>query len=176
MNHDTQVYYDQFSFQVRYAQGYVVNIGANTDGAGFKSRGGVNVDLYLKDEHTGRDLPTDVVADARSLPWTEPTFDTAVLGEILEHMDTEDGIKALSEARRVLKPQGRVVITMPHDHRGTLDDPTKMYAPGIFAYHHRYISREELLSWVEQAGLKPLLVADIAYQWGEVGSGVVAVA
>jgi SAM-dependent methyltransferase len=192
--YDTQVYYDQFAFQKKYANGYVVNIGANSDGAGFRSRGGVNVDIAERDAYTGQLLPIDVFADARKLPWTEPTFDCAVLGEILEHMEEpDDAIDALNEAARVTKVGGKVVITLPHDDRGAPEDKQLMYAPGVFAYHHRKIERAELLFWIarvyrgglvyfETDGvyshssryLEVLLIADIAYPWGCTGTGIVA--
>jgi len=181
MNFETTVYRDQFSFQRLYAKGKVLNVGSNTDGAGFAQTGGVNVDLFATDNHTGLPLPIHIFADARSLPFKR-VFDSVVLGEILEHMEHDDAVKALSQARTAMKHGGRVVITMPHDHRrdeGRETEPpitpeNKWYAPGIFAYHHRCISRKELFSWICEAGLNVLNYARIAYVWGEVGTGVVA--
>lgn len=175
------IYRDQFTFQRTYAQGKVLNVGSNTDGAGLGSRGGINVDLRTVDHVTGKTMPVHVLADARVLPFRK-AFDSVVLGEILEHMEHDDAVAALEQARLSLKPGGRVVVTMPHDKRrdaGTLETPegeAQFYAPGIFAYHYRSISKGELFSWMAEAGFTPKLWARIHYVWGEVGSGVVGCA
>lgn len=182
MKQDTAVYRDQFTFQRLHAVGKVANVGCNTDGAGFRHvPGAINVDINAVDRVTNATvrLPVNVLADARSLPF-RAVFDSVVLGEILEHMEHDDAVAALEQARMALKPGGRVVVTMPHDKRrdaGTLETPAgdaQFYAPGIFAYHYRSISKGELFGWITEAGLEPLLWARIHYVWGEVGSGVVA--
>jgi SAM-dependent methyltransferase len=175
----TNIFVDQFTFQRTFAVGKVLNAGSNTDGAGFGRIGGINLDLRTADHVTGLAMPVHVLGDARALPFA-PVFDTVVLGEILEHMERENAVAALFEARTAIKEGGRVVITMPHDGRrdaGTLETPKgeqQFYAAGIYAYHYRSISRAELFSWITEAGLEPELWAPIHYVWGEKGSGVVA--
>ena len=179
MMHETTIYRDQFIFQRTHSVGAILNVGSNTDGARLAQIGAINLDLREVDHVTGKHMPVHVLADARALPFRE-RFDSVVLGEILEHMERPDAVAALTEARRALKPGGRVVITMPHDKRrdaGTLETPegeAKFYAPGIYAYHYRSISKAELLAWIAEAGLVATSWARIHYVWGEVGSGVVA--
>lgn len=176
---DIHAYKDQFGFQRRHAVGKVLNVGSNNDGAGLGGgpHKSINVDLVSKDGNTGWLLPVNVLADARLLPF-QPVFDSVVLGEILEHMETDDAVQTIREAKSVLKDTGRVVITMPHDARRERGSepppPSEFYAPGIFAYHHRLISRKELFSWVQTAGLAIQLWGTIEYVWGERGTGVVA--
>lgn len=173
------IYRDQFIFQRMHSVGAILNVGSNTDGARLAQMGAINLDLRETDHVTGKRMAVHVLADARALPFRD-RFDSVVLGEILEHMERTDAVLALIEARRALKPGGRVVITMPHDKRrdaGTLETPTgeaKFYAKGIYAYHYRSISKAELLAWISEAGFAPMLWARIHYVWGEVGSGVVA--
>jgi SAM-dependent methyltransferase len=179
----TQIYRDQFSYQRAHASGSILNVGSNTDGAqlgsGPLSLGAVNFDLRDVDHVTKMKLPVHQIGDCRALPY-RCDFDTVVLGEILEHMEREDAVLALREARAALKPGGRIVITMPHDGRrdaGTLETPAgdaKFYAPGIYAYHYRSISWAELYGWIAEAGLRVIERSRIHYVWGEVGSGVVA--
>jgi SAM-dependent methyltransferase len=182
----TRIYNGQFGYQREHSRGSILNIGCNTDGAqlgsGPGSMGAVNVDLGDVDQVTGEVMPVHIKADARDLPpGLSKAFDTAVLGELLEHMEREDAVLTLREAMRTLKPGGRIVITMPHDHRrdaGTLELPPedkRFYAPGVYAYHHRSISWAELYGWMAEAGLKVVERSRIVYPWGEVGSGVVAV-
>ena len=57
------------------------------------------------------------VGFAEDLPFINNHFDTVMLTETLEHV--YDCRQAISEAHRVLKPNGRVVITVP-SYRGNL--------------------------------------------------------
>lgn len=179
---DTKLAYrDQFVFQRENCFGRALNVGSNTDGGNLKRDfGAVNLDLRERDHVTGEAMPVDVIGDARDLPY-RAEFDTVILGEILEHMEPADAIASLRQAVKALKPGGQVVVTLPHDTRrdaGTLPVPegeAQFYAPGIYAYHYRSISRRELVSWLLAAGLKVVRLARILYVWGEEGSGVVAV-
>jgi SAM-dependent methyltransferase len=171
---DPMIYEGQYPFQAKYATGKALNVGCNSDGAGVASRGGINVDLFNKDEHTGLMIPAHALADARHLPFKRDSFDSVVLGEILEHMQTKDAVKSLMEAKTVLRPGGRIVATIPHDDRGGPAHAPEYY-PGIAAYHYREITRVEFFDWIKAAGLKLVLWARIIHVWGKQGTGVVAV-
>lgn len=64
-----------------------------------------------------------VLANGSNLEFETDSFDTVLLGEVIEHLAVPS--KVLEEARRVLKPGGRIVITTPfglsayHDHKQT---------------------------------------------------------
>jgi SAM-dependent methyltransferase len=64
-----------------------------------------------------------VVGEGSDLDFEDDSFDTVLLGEVLEHLAAPDDI--LEETARVLRPSGRIVITTPfgllhhHDHRQT---------------------------------------------------------
>jgi SAM-dependent methyltransferase len=62
------------------------------------------------------------VGDAAALPFDDATFDAVVIGFGLHHM--AEPLKALTEAKRVLKPGGRVAFTV-------WDAPEKLEAFGI---------------------------------------------
>lgn len=171
---DPVVYNGQYPFQSKYSTGFILNVGCNTDGAGIAARRGINVDLFSHDDHTGLTIPAHVLADARHLPFGPNVFDTVLLGEILEHMQTPDAVASLKEAKTVLRPGGRVVATIPHDDRGGPPD-AKEYYPGIAAYHYREITRLEFFDWLRYAGLKLIHWAKIEHCWGKEGTGVVAV-
>lgn len=53
-----------------------------------------------------------VVGDAEALPYADASFDTVFMTEALEHM--LDFGKSLSEIRRVLKPGGTFIVTVPN--------------------------------------------------------------
>ena len=74
--------------------------------------------------------PSEVAARLRfvggsgaALPFADDSFDTVLLGEILEHLDKPDDV--LAEVARVLRVDGTVAATVPfglsphHDHRRT---------------------------------------------------------
>lgn len=49
---------------------------------------------------------------ATDLPYTDAEFDLVIMVEVLRYLDRADIEKALSEARRVLKPGGRLFVTL----------------------------------------------------------------
>ncbi|MEO0786120.1 MAG: class I SAM-dependent methyltransferase, partial [Pseudomonadota bacterium] len=50
--------------------------------------------------------------DATRLEFADDAFDAVICSEVLEHLPDYDA--ALAEIRRVLKPDGRLCITVPH--------------------------------------------------------------
>ncbi len=54
----------------------------------------------------------DVVADIHHLPFKDSSVDKILCYQLLEHVD--DLIKAMEEIHRVLKPERRVIIEVPH--------------------------------------------------------------
>ena len=77
------------------------------------------IDIGIEGVRGARDRYTDVryyqVGDLYSLPFVDEKFDALVLSEVLEHL--EDIPKALSEAARVLKPGGRIIVSVPHKEK-----------------------------------------------------------
>ena len=51
------------------------------------------------------------VADAKNMPFKDNTFDFIVCSEVLEHII--DYQSALSEINRILKPQGKLAVSVP---------------------------------------------------------------
>jgi SAM-dependent methyltransferase len=58
------------------------------------------------------ELPGLGLAVAEYLPYKDGTFDVILMHEVLEHVD--DDLASLREMRRVLKPDGRLVIFCPN--------------------------------------------------------------
>ena len=55
------------------------------------------------------------VADGRSLPFEDGAFDHAYSISVLEHIPGDGDAQALRELGRVVRPGGRIVLTLPYD-------------------------------------------------------------
>jgi SAM-dependent methyltransferase len=84
------------------------------------------------------------LASLTELPFAGGTFDAAVLGEVLEHV--EDDLGGLTEVARVLRPGGVVALSVPAN--------PKLFGPSDkWAGHLRRYTRTELLKLCAAAGL-----------------------
>ena len=91
-----------------------------------------------------RRAPGEVVeADLASLPFADASFDAAVLGEVLEHIEDDRG--ALGEVARVLRPDGVLALSVPANPKlfGTSDS---------WAGHVRRYTRPQLLDACTASG------------------------
>jgi SAM-dependent methyltransferase len=84
-----------------------------------------------------------VEADMTALPFEDASFDAAVLGEVLEHI--EDDRAALAEVARVLRPGGVLALSVPAN--------PKLFGPSdAWAGHVRRYTRPALLEACSAAG------------------------
>lgn len=113
----------------RLAAGAVLEVGyANAEDAYLAALRRCEVDRLVGADLAARELEgfECVTADARELPFEEESFDTILLVSTLEHigadnslygLDGEDDpgarLAALHELRRVLRPDGELLVTVP---------------------------------------------------------------
>ena len=71
--------------------------------------------------YTYPDYVTDM--DIMSLPFEDNSFDVVMCSHVLEHVF--DDIKAMSEFRRVLKPDGIAIIQVPYNSDQKITDEEK---------------------------------------------------
>jgi SAM-dependent methyltransferase len=62
-----------------------------------------------------------VAADLRSLPFVGAYFDSIFLVEVLEHIPLEQRAVVVAELARVLKPGGRLIVTVPSIFQPVID-------------------------------------------------------
>jgi spore maturation protein CgeB/SAM-dependent methyltransferase len=86
-------------------------------------------EALAQEDELVRNRVTFRVADASQLPFPDERFDTVVLGEILEHLTHPQN--ALTEAKRVLREGGRVVVTVPHGLNPYHDHKRSYYPPSL---------------------------------------------
>lgn len=93
-----------------------------------------------------------MACDASRLQLPDATFDTAVLAEVLEHVDDRVGALLLATAWRLVRPGGRLVVSVPNEdcipHRN----------------HIRVFDRRGLLALLRPLG-RPQLVTEQPYKW-----------
>jgi len=111
--------------------------------------GKINVDVVRKKHELP--IPVEVVASAAKLPFKDGSFKEIIFQEVLEHIPECLVLAAVGEIRRVLKEDGRLILTVPNG--GTLNKltdtawwfgeslPRKF---GKFDNRHRHYSRRDI--------------------------------
>lgn len=107
---------------------------------------------------TAREAPAGASAaavegDALSLPFPDDGFDVVIVSEVMEHIHDDKGV--LAEAVRVLRPGGRIAVTVPRY------GPEKLCWALSDAYHEvegghiRIYKADELVGRIRESGLRP---------------------
>ncbi|HEY7213873.1 MAG TPA: methyltransferase domain-containing protein [Thermoanaerobaculia bacterium] len=130
---------------------------------------GIDLELpyLLKARRNTAHLPGILVNNASiyALPFPDTTFDAVILSEILEHVERD--VDALREVRRVLKPGGLALITVPNANYPFWWDPINRTLEtlfrthigrgplaGIWAFHLRLYTPERLRKTALEAGFQ----------------------
>lgn len=93
--------------------------------------------IELARRRLGEDVPLHVADLAEPLPFSDGTFDDVVASLVLHYL--EDWVAPLAELRRVLRPGGRLLVSVNHPTARLLNAPTEDY----FATR-RYVEEVEL--------------------------------
>ncbi len=99
------------------------------------------------------------------LPFKSNTFDKVVMSEVCEHLP--DDIKGLREVRRVLKKDGRLIVTVPNHNYPFLWDPINWilehlfnthiksgFWSGLWNQHLRLYKPQEIARSIKKAGFR----------------------
>ena len=71
----------------------------------------IGIDIEDEGQHDHKNENIDYYYDGNNIPFDNETFDSILTSEVLEHVPDVD--KALKELKRVLKPDGKILITVP---------------------------------------------------------------
>ncbi|MBI4697790.1 MAG: class I SAM-dependent methyltransferase [Nitrospirae bacterium] len=116
------------------------NVSSYLAGKGYKVTG---CEYFPQALELAYDGFTKVRGDAFSLPFKEKSFDIVGLFDVIEHFDDDRSI--LTEAKRVIKPGGIIVITVPAREE-------LWHYFDIKAHHKRRYSKVNLKSLLSSAG------------------------
>lgn len=106
-----------------------------------------------------------IIEDAASLPFPDQSFDTVCFIACINHIVNR--VEALREARRVLRPGGRVIVTMIGRFIGTIGHAIWWYSED----KHRDVDHEEAMGlddrevkmMLRQAGFEDLATESFVY-------------
>ena len=104
---------ERFDLVASESRGHTLDIGCGRGNrfiTHFLRGNGRGIDLFAYDGLT----PDHLVPDLKHLPFPDASFDTATFIANLNHCPQPDRDAELSEAFRVLRPGGRIIITMGH--------------------------------------------------------------
>jgi SAM-dependent methyltransferase len=105
------------------------------------------------------------VGYSQSIPWPDETFDAVVMSEVLEHLDASVFQATLAEVRRVLRPDGRFLGTVPYQEDLIAN---QVICPDCGTQFHRWgheqsFSLESLKGRLVEAGFAPLTIQSRAF-------------
>jgi ubiquinone/menaquinone biosynthesis C-methylase UbiE len=119
----------------QYARGVLVDVGCGEKPyrSVFANHVESHVGIDIKNSVTGDAV--DVIGDAYETSLPDQSCDTILCTEVLEHL--EDPPRALLEMRRILRPDGHVILTVPffwHLH----EVPRDFYRYSEFGLRHQF--------------------------------------
>ena len=132
-------------------------MGLNVGSANVRLKNKLNIDVVNK-KHGSR-LDLDGVASVLDLPFPDDSFEEIVFTEVLEHLPEGTEVRALRELKRVLKPNGLLVLSVPNG--GLLNeilDPVLWLGDDVkhlkLLNGHRHYKREQLRELLTFSGLR----------------------
>ena len=111
------------------------------------------------------------VGYCQAMPFPDEYFDVVVMSEVLEHLDEDVFVATLAEVKRVLRPGGRFIGTVPA--REKLEDSI-VVCPHCGNLFHRWGHKRSFSVDTLAAGLKQCFLVDSIYEiffidWESVG-------
>jgi SAM-dependent methyltransferase len=117
----------------------VIDIGCGNK----KTPGAIGVDKFPLEQ-------VDIVFDISALPWPlkDGSVDRIICNHILEHLRVEQRVKVLREIHRVMRPEGELVVRIPHGAcRNARLDPTHVDIHGLHLSMFDYYEKSHRFSY-----------------------------
>lgn len=97
---------------------------------------------------------TYVWSDVRHIPTENAKADMTTAFETLEHLPSEDQPKFLQELKRITKPGGLIVLSVPYPSSTYRDKNNKIHRGFGSGYHLYEPTADEMKSMITSSGLK----------------------
>jgi len=152
---DRILLYQQINKFSSHIGGLTLDVGAG----GYDRYSGLfSSERYIRLDFNIQNKP-DLVADAHALPFKHEVFDSIVCTQVLEHL--KNPFLAVSEFRRILKPQGIVLLTVPQVNE-LHEEPHDYYRYTRFGIIHLLETNHfEILSVDQRGGFFSTLAQQI---------------
>lgn len=108
------------------------------------------------------------------LPFSNNFFDGIIMSEVMEHLPSD--LKCMKDVRRVLKKDGKILLSVPHINYPFFWDPVNWvlqrifkthiesgFWAGIWNQHLRLYSRENLRSILKKSGFSDIMVTRLTH-------------
>jgi SAM-dependent methyltransferase len=144
------------------AQTNLLDVGSGAEGTMLKDlspyiKAGVGIDLRAEPYEEGNIKIQQVEFDEKPLPFADSSFDCVSLLATLEHMNRR--VELLEEIRRVLKPGGVLIITVPTWAAKPILEflafRLKIVSDVGVKEHKTYFWKAELVEALKKAGFSP---------------------
>jgi len=116
-------------------------------GSGRNKIGSVSIDI---DKSHKPDFVVDVQKD--KFPFKENEFDVIILSDVLEHLDYPE--KALTECKRVLKKNGKMIITIPNSNNILFKLGIWNQAVKTGNEHKKFWGKKDFTEFLSKQGLR----------------------
>ena len=169
---------ERFDYVAREVQGYCLDIGCgryNRFIDKFLNGNGIGIDVYLYEGLSEK----NIVESIECLPYPEFTFDSVTFIACLNHAPRNHREAEIAEAYRVLKPDGKIVITMGLPLAEIAAHTIASLYSWLFPWYEDtdtergmdeeedyYVSSREILRLLNIVGFKEIGIEPFITQWG----------
>jgi 2-polyprenyl-3-methyl-5-hydroxy-6-metoxy-1,4-benzoquinol methylase len=116
---------------------------------GFQNLHGLDLSVYAARRLTAEGIPTSV-GTVLEMPFRDGQFDSVIASEVLEHVVRRR--RFLRELKRVVRAGGTVLVSVPDDYLGPIDEPEhviKYNKQSLADFLNRFLDVERIVSLEE---------------------------